>query len=142
MMIALVACGSSEPRTAPPQPARDAGLDASVRPRRSETQEEIDAYFADPWDPSTPVIDAYRAMKDWMDRMCACRDKACAEEVNRGMYAWSEEMHAQANGRASTSSQQGSNESSGSASSAPVPTRIMTLIGKRYGECMNEAIAR
>jgi len=71
---------------------------------------------------------AIRRMTEFMEQMCACSDKACADRVQEDMTKWSTEMAA----KAGDAKDQKADE---------VTMKKMTEVGQRYGECMTKAMA-
>lgn len=66
-------------------------------------------------------------MTEYQDRMCACHDKACVEQVAADMGTWSEKQAKQYAGH------------------EPVPSdeqkERMTKVSEKLGACMTEAMA-
>jgi hypothetical protein len=69
---------------------------------------------------------AMEKMRTFMDAMCACKDKACADKVQDELNVWSEE----------------SARNAGSHIRKPTDDEVnrMSEVGTRYGECMAHAM--
>ena len=85
--VALLAAGCyrSSPPPPPPEAPRPAGEEprasfARPRPARPPVQER------------STIADAIARLGEFADDMCACKDRACADQVSQDMTRWSTEM--------------------------------------------------
>jgi hypothetical protein len=76
LFVLLVACSKSPPPAAPSAP----------EPVAVEPKQETPPPASDPGDA------ALAKLAEFKDQICACKDKACADAVMKGMMEWGEEF--------------------------------------------------
>jgi ketosteroid isomerase-like protein len=72
------------------------------------------------------LADALAALEQFKDKMCACKDKACAEKMNEEYARWGSEMAKNAGERPTAMSEE--------------MTQKFVEAGMRYAECMQKAM--
>ena len=76
LLLVLVACSKAPPPAAP----------ATPQPVAAEPKQEPPPTTNDPGDA------ALAKLAEFKDQICACKDKACADAVMKGMMEWGEEF--------------------------------------------------
>jgi hypothetical protein len=111
MIVAVVAAcggGGSKPAESPREPAAVSNTEPTPAPA-----------------PQTPIQEAMAKMREFSDKMCACKDSPCAQAVSDEMTKWAQEMANQTEPVKMTEEDQ----------------KAATEIGARMGECMQKAMS-
>lgn len=121
LFVFLVACGGgakSTPPTTPLPPASEPTKPAPIEIASGDALPECKPMT------STCIIDTLDAFSN---RMCGCKDRACADKVNGDMTSWAQTIA----------------EDPTMASSKPTESEVKraTAVTQKYAECMTKLIA-